>query len=337
MNNTVRHKAEALNYSEDMKLYFRKNFIRKRSNAVGFTVVVAFGLQYALIFLISLILRLLTLLGAESLYDINVINFINEMVVVTTLTVPSAVCAIIVNGSVPKTVLSEKVNPLVFIGSTLVAFGVNALSNYGNAVFKNVLSLFGTEAVAITNSGYSGTEKLAITLLCSAVFPALIEEFAYRGVVLGIFRRSMSDMSAIIMSAVVFAVIHGNLAQIPFAFGMGLAFALVTVSTKSIWPAIVAHFLNNACSVILSSGLVANLPGNSSAVLSYMFYVISSAALVFGLLLLYFKNRKIFSLSDCNTDLTVWQTVKASILSPGIILVFVAYGIQIFLLQTGVL
>jgi membrane protease YdiL (CAAX protease family) len=85
-----------------------------------------------------------------------------------------------------------------------------------------------------------------------AAVPALAEEFAMRGVVMQQLRRH-GDRFAIITSAALFAVMHGNLIQAPFAFFLGLALGYFTVITGSIWTAISIHFLNNFFSVLVSA------------------------------------------------------------------------------------
>lgn len=337
MNNTSFNSADELRYSEEIRLDFRKKFIRKRSNAVGFTVAIAYGVMQLISVLVSVIMLVLNALGFGWAYDINFANFVNELIVVVGFTVPFWVCAVIVNGSVSNTVKTEKVGFAEFAGFTLLVFGFNALCNYSSAILKNIMSSFGVEPVGITHSGFTGTENLAITLICSAVLPALIEEFAFRGVVLGVLRRSMNDISAIIVSSVLFAVIHGNLQQLPFAFGMGLVFAVSTVFTKSIYPAVIGHFLNNACAVILSDDAVTSLGGNGANAVSLMFYVISTASLVLGIILICSKKKEVFKFSSKNNDISVGQSVKISLLSPGMILVYVIYGLQILALQLGII
>ena len=51
--------------------------------------------------------------------------------------------------------------------------------------------------------------------------------------------------TAILISAFLFALMHGNVAQIVFAFPLGVLFALFVVRTGNIWITIAIHFLNN--------------------------------------------------------------------------------------------
>ena len=78
----------------------------------------------------------------------------------------------------------------------------------------------------------------------SAVVPALGEEFMCRGVILGVLRPFGARFS-IVVSALIFGLMHGNIEQFILTFLMGLYFGFLTVKTESILPAIILHFLNN--------------------------------------------------------------------------------------------
>ena len=72
------------------------------------------------------------------------------------------------------------------------------------------------------------------------------EEVAFRGAVLrsllGSFRN---HWAAIAISAVFFAVVHGNPVQMPHAFLVGLLLGWMYYRTGSILPGVVLHWVNN--------------------------------------------------------------------------------------------
>ena len=69
-----------------------------------------------------------------------------------------------------------------------------------------------------------------------AVVPPLTEELAIRGVIMQPLRR-YGDRFAVVASAVLFAVLHGNLIQAPFAFIAGLGIGYAVCITGSLWMA----------------------------------------------------------------------------------------------------
>ncbi len=334
-NNTYQPPKADLPY--EYKLQLQKRQIRRNSNAVGLTVLIAFVVEIFLAAVYMFFAGIFYYLGFKGINNINFANLINEMLVVAVFVVPFAICAKVMNGTVSKTVATKKVGLTVFIGSTFVAFGINSLCNIANSIFANFMSIFQVEFVKQSMSGYEGTENILVSIICTAMLPALIEEFAFRGVMLGLLRKNMSDISAIFVSAIVFGIVHGNLVQLPFALSMGIGFGLVTVATNSIWPAITAHFLNNFCAVMLSSSLVTGLSASGQGIASSLFYVISTALLVVGILMLLKKDKNIFTLSTNKSMLSYITEIKTSVFSVGIILSIVVYGGYIVLLQAGIL
>lgn len=96
---------------------------------------------------------------------------------------------------------------------------------------------------------YNTVSGILVSFFSTAIVPAFIEEFAIRGVVLQSLRR-YGDKFAVIMSSFVFALMHGNMIQIPFAFIAGLGLGYAAVKTGSIWTGIIIHFINNSMAVV---------------------------------------------------------------------------------------
>ncbi|PEZ80873.1 MULTISPECIES: type II CAAX endopeptidase family protein [Bacillaceae] len=73
---------------------------------------------------------------------------------------------------------------------------------------------------------------------------AISEEILFRGILLKQYQR-MNIKSAIILSALIFSIYHMTVGNLVFAFVIGISFALLTIYTGSIVPAIFFHFLVN--------------------------------------------------------------------------------------------
>ncbi len=74
----------------------------------------------------------------------------------------------------------------------------------------------------------------------------LTEEPLFRGLILGGFVLRYGAPRAIAYSALLFALIHLNPWQFPTGLLMGAFLGWLTLRTGSLWPAVFAHFLNNA-------------------------------------------------------------------------------------------
>ncbi|PJN90745.1 CPBP family intramembrane glutamic endopeptidase [Bacillus sp. mrc49] len=73
---------------------------------------------------------------------------------------------------------------------------------------------------------------------------AISEEILFRGILLKQYQK-MNIKPAIILSALIFSLYHMTVGNLVFAFVMGISFALLTIYTGSIVPAIFYHFLVN--------------------------------------------------------------------------------------------
>ena len=83
-----------------------------------------------------------------------------------------------------------------------------------------------------------------VILFFSAVVAPLFEEYIYRGLLLRPL-RVIGDTPAIILSALIFGLVHGNFDQFAYAFLSGIIFGLIAVRYDSIVPSIILHMINN--------------------------------------------------------------------------------------------
>lgn len=89
-------------------------------------------------------------------------------------------------------------------------------------------------------------------MIAIGIVGPIAEEYVFREAIQGgMLRYGARPWLACTVSAFVFGLVHGNPAQIPFAFLVGLVFALVYMHTRSIVPVIICHIINNSTSVVL--------------------------------------------------------------------------------------
>lgn len=94
---------------------------------------------------------------------------------------------------------------------------------------------------------------LLIGLFHVAVVPAFAEEVLFRGYVMRAFERSSGIIAALILSSFIFAAFHLQLTNLLPLATLGATMGLLTWLSGSIWPAVVAHFINNGSAVIMAS------------------------------------------------------------------------------------
>lgn len=80
----------------------------------------------------------------------------------------------------------------------------------------------------------------------------LVEEMVFRGAILrALLTAFRSHWAAIAVSAALFAVVHGNPAQMPHAFLVGLLLGWMYYRTDSIVPGVAYHWVNNSIAYAL--------------------------------------------------------------------------------------
>jgi sodium transport system permease protein len=95
---------------------------------------------------------------------------------------------------------------------------------------------------------HGDARDLVVVLPFFLVFVALIpvvEELAFRGFILGGLQRRFTPWKAIVLSAFLFALYHMNVFQFVPTFLMGVVLGLLAVRSRSIWPGVLLHALNN--------------------------------------------------------------------------------------------
>lgn len=123
--------------------------------------------------------------------------------------------------------------------------------NFATSALVTLMDSFGVRLTAPESAVPSTPLGMVMFALQIAFIPALIEEYALRGVVMQPLRR-YGDGFAIVMSALVFGLMHSNMIQAPFAFIAGITIGYFVIATGTIWTGVLIHFANNMFSVVLS-------------------------------------------------------------------------------------
>lgn len=102
-----------------------------------------------------------------------------------------------------------------------------------------------------TLTGIATTGGWLPNLIFGACVPALGEEFLFRYML----RRKMSgcaDKTYVFFSGLCFALFHGNVQQMFYAFILGALFAWLYLATNNIWLPVSLHFLVNLIGIVLA-------------------------------------------------------------------------------------
>ena len=96
------------------------------------------------------------------------------------------------------------------------------------------------------------TKDKATMIVLAVIMAPIFEEIVFRGIIQkGLINKGMNSATAIIISSVVFGLVHGNPWQFVGAVLLGCVLGLVYHKTKSLLLPILLHAFNNLCSSIL--------------------------------------------------------------------------------------
>ncbi len=87
--------------------------------------------------------------------------------------------------------------------------------------------------------------------LSMAVFAPFCEEVACRGIYYRSYKKNGGAFRAMLISAIIFAVLHMNVNQASYALAMGILAVLLTEATGSLWSAVLYHGLINGSQVVI--------------------------------------------------------------------------------------
>ena len=160
----------------------------------------------------------------------------------------------------------------------LIGIVVYILNVFVAAFFNSILQAFGYSFSSSSSSGGSYPFWLFIVnLIMTAVLPAICEETAHRGMLL----KSMSTFGykkAIIISALLFGLLHLNIEQFFYATIIGLYLGYISVLCDTIYPAMIVHFMNNAIGVLMSYATANGVPLN--AMFSWIDYSLANNPII---------------------------------------------------------
>lgn len=303
-----------------------KKFIRFFSNRIGSAFL--FGQIGVLIISVILSVWLILIFGnkANEIITGDYALLIEQIVLSILLFVPPFFIAKTSFKNYSKRLIHFKIrhkkySALLF----LVALGFTAVSNIVTDIIATIFAIFNLTPMNFAFEIPHTVGGVLLFTLTMSVVPAIIEEYALRGVTLGGL-RNIGDKNALIISSLLFALMHSNFIQIPFALLMGLVLGYLTLVTGSILPAVLLHFINNFASSVVS--LADEFFGYNTAILvQWVYYGVFLMLGILGYVLLKRNYETPFlKLKNDNLNLSSLSVVKTYFLtSPTTIIICVYF------------
>jgi membrane protease YdiL (CAAX protease family) len=225
----------------------------------------------------------------------------------------------------PYNLPKDKIKTLLLV---LIGFGGCLLANYITVFLRAFGEGFGIYSDYSALEDPSSTLDIIMIFIGTSLIPPLVEEFALRGVLLQSLRK-YGNLFAIVTSAFVFGVFHGNAVQMPFAFLCGLVIGYAVVATESLWTGVIIHGLMNGMSAI-SSALIYYFDEYVSNTFFYIGSAVGITAGIIGIIIYLTKYKNDDTLKDNGScsDMTLGEKFIKFNTSPVMIAAIILYVIQ---------
>ena len=210
----------------------------------------------------------------------------------------------------------------LFLPLLLAGAGTSAFANIATNIISGLFSSVGIEFLSPEIEYPRGIFGFLLSFTAIAIVPALVEEFAIRGIVMGS-SKEFGEGFALAVSSVIFAMMHGNFVQIPFALIMGAVIGFAVIKTGSIWTGIAIHFVNNAVSVIMNYVTEDMESVVLQSVIMVIYYAVCTLCFFVGILLAHKSGCKVWTLEKSESALSVGEKTKYFFLTPFMIVAII--------------
>ena len=143
----------------------------------------------------------------------------------------------------------NKVSPFLWVIVTILTIGLSIVVSEIDNLIQLILPM--PEWIAEMFGTLLVDQPLIISIIYIGLIAAFCEELFFRGLILDGFIKNYSKRKTIIITALLFGLIHMNPWQFVAGFIIGLVLAWICIETKSILLCIYMHFLNNFGAIIM--------------------------------------------------------------------------------------
>ena len=273
----------------DQPVEIGKKEARRRFNRIGFALLAMVVLQQGIGAVLMLLIGQFPALEGNTWLPI-LANFLPLYL----LALPAFL--LILRGQQPMPYAGERrrVSGGVIAQSVFVCYLVMILINLtvGVGLYSLIGMLKGSEPVNPLTAMVMDGNPFAVLPFVVLGAP-LFEEYVFRGVLL----KHLGAFGAkpyMLFSALAFALFHANLAQIPYAFAMGLVLAGMTYYSGTIKYAVITHIIIN----FMGSGvpvLLLRLGERGETITGVMVFVLAGIGIVSAILLLRKRKQLVFA------------------------------------------
>jgi membrane protease YdiL (CAAX protease family) len=308
-----------------INLYRERRRLAIPAIAVAFAFLLTTALQLILVFLVSTF--------CPQMMDRDWYVWVMSMVPLYAVAMPLSLL-IYRAEPVREQYAKRKLGVGAFLGLLAVCFALSYLGNYLGQIINAIIgSITGTPPTNDLEELTIASPLWTNLLFCGILAP-IMEEIFYRKVLIDRLRH-FGDLPAVLISGVVFGLIHGNFYQFFYAAMIGVLFGYVYVYTGRIRYTIALHTIFNMVGGVYSTEMikridlerlvtdpVAEVTQHMTGFLMMMGYFAFILAAFMGaivaVIVFFFKKPPRLLLQKSERPLTAAEWARVGLLNPGV-------------------
>lgn len=237
----------------------------------------------------------------------------------------------------------------------LIAFTIcyagTYLANMIGTLITTIIGFIKQSEVENVMLNLTGSISLWANFLIVVIAAPIMEELLFRKYIIDRTAR-YGEGVAIVLSALMFGLFHGNLNQFAYAFIIGMLFGFIYVKTRNIKYSIILHMIVNFIGGFLSSimlelskynkllellemndpeRLISFMKENALGICIFMIYSMILMSIVIVGIVMFFVNKRKFKLEPGEITIEKGQRFKTVIFNIGVMLFCVFWLVMIVL------
>jgi len=183
--------------------------------------------------------------------------------IVVMFAIPTLLYTLIISKNTKKTFKDlgfSKFSFKMLLISIALGFILYFINSYVATFFSSIISSLGYESLSSSTTITLDYKFLLKEFALTALLPGICEEFLHRGIMLLGAKKHNNPRYCLIISSILFGLMHLNINQFFYATILGFLMGIVALASDSIYPTIIIHFMNNFLSTYFFYGPKLNWP-----------------------------------------------------------------------------
>lgn len=293
----------------DPEVFAEKQQLKSDARLIGASFLVLSGIIFlfnVVIVIASMIItKTLDMEAADLLWEPAVLQIQQILFASLSFTLPFIIIFKVAGIRISNLISFKKPEKKTVLPFLMFGVAFCSFANIASSIAESILKNANIDYEVTMPKNPTGFFGFALSLISTVLVPALVEEFACRGLMLGLLKK-YGEGFAIVTSSLLFGLMHGNFEQMPFAFLVGLVLGFITVKSGTIWIAIAVHGFNNLIAVLFD--YVFSNFSSSAQNIGYTIYLLTTLALgIFAIFLFHGKDENLYKFNSSNMKSTEKQ------------------------------